>query len=115
MKKSIFKKVMVLGLAFTFFAQSCTNLDEELYSDLAAENFFKSEAEYIAALGAAYASFAGMGNHFGLWTMNELASDELVITTKGGDWYDGGVLIQMHEHKWTIDNGIVGNTWGFLF
>ena len=115
MKKSIFNKVMVLGLAFTFFAQSCTNLDEELYSDLAAENFFKSEAEYIAALGAAYASFSGMGNHFGLWTMNELASDELVITTKGGDWYDGGVLIQLHEHKWTIDNPIVGNTWGFLF
>ncbi|MBM3176951.1 MAG: RagB/SusD family nutrient uptake outer membrane protein [Bacteroidetes bacterium] len=115
MKKSIVNKVMALALGLMFFAQSCTNLDEELYSDLAAENFFKSEAEYIAALGAAYSSFGGMGNHFGLWTMNELASDELVITTKGGDWYDGGVLIQLHEHNITIDNPIVGNTWNFLY
>src|SRR5688572_27526362 len=101
MKKSIFKKIMMLGIGMTFFTQSCTNLDEELYGDLAAENFFKTDEEFVAALGAAYSAFGGLGNHFGLWTINELASDELVITTKGGDWYDGGVLIQMHEHKYT--------------
>ena len=115
MKKSILKKVLGLSLGLMFFAQSCTNLDEELYSDLASENFFKTEAEYIAALGAAYSSFGGMGNHFGLWSLNELTSDELVITTKGGDWYDGGVLIQLHEHDIPIDNPMVNGTWNFLF
>ena len=105
----------MVGLGLTFFAQSCTNLDEELYGDLAAENFFTSDEEFISALGAAYSSFGGLGNHFGLWTINELASDELVITTKGGDWYDGGVLIQMHEHKYTVDNPMINNTWGWLY
>jgi starch-binding outer membrane protein, SusD/RagB family len=115
MKKSIFKKMTMVGVGLLFFTQSCTDLDEELYSDLAADNFFKTDEEFVAALGAAYSSFAGLGNHFGLWTMQELASDELVITTKGGDWYDGGVLIQMHEHKYTIDNPIVNSAWGWLY
>jgi starch-binding outer membrane protein, SusD/RagB family len=115
MKKSIFKKMTMVAAGLLFFTQSCTNLDEELYSDLASENFFKTDEEFVAALGAAYSAFGGLGNHFGLWTMNELASDELVITTKGGDWYDGGVLIQLHEHKYTIDNPIVNNTWGWLY
>ncbi len=33
------------------------------------------------------------GNHFNIWTANELSSDELVIPTRGGDWYDGGILL----------------------
>ena len=115
MKKSIFKKVMMIGVGLTFVTQSCTDLDEKLYGDLVAENFFKTDEEFVAALGAAYSAFGGLGNHFGLWTINELSSDELVITTKGGDWYDGGVLIQMHQHKYTVDNPMVNNTWGWLY
>lgn len=105
----------MLGLGLTFFTQSCTNLDEELYSDLAADDFYKTDEQFIASLGGAYSAFAGLGNHFGYWTLNELASDELVITTKGGDWYDGGVLIQMHEHKYTVDNPIVNSAWGWIY
>lgn len=115
MKKSIFKKMAMVGAGLLFVTQSCTNLDEELYSDVTGDNFFKTDEEFTAALGAAYSNFAGLGNHFGYWTLNELASDELVITTKGGDWYDGGVLIQMHEHKYTIDNPIVNSAWGWLY
>jgi starch-binding outer membrane protein, SusD/RagB family len=115
MKKSIIKKITMLGIGLTCFTQSCTNLDEELYSDLAADDFYKTDEQFIASLGGAYSSFAGLGNHFGLWTMQELASDELVITTKGGDWYDGGVLIQMHEHKYTVDNPIVNSAWGWIY
>lgn len=105
----------MIGVGLTFVTQSCTDLDEKLYGDLVAENFFKTDEEFVAALGAAYSAFGGLGNHFGLWTINELSSDELVITTKGGDWYDGGVLIQMHQHKYTVDNPMVNNTWGWLY
>jgi starch-binding outer membrane protein, SusD/RagB family len=98
-----------------FVSQSCTDLEETLYSDLAAASFFRNDDEFIASLGQAYSSFGGLGNHSGLWTVQELASDELVVTTKGGDWYDGGVLIQLHKHEYTIDNPFFNNTWGFLY
>ena len=97
MKKSVFRRIFMTGMGIVFFTFSCTNLDEKLYSDVTANNFFKTDEEFIAALGQAYSSFGGIGNHFSLWTINELSSDELVISTKGGDWYDGGVLLQMHE------------------
>jgi hypothetical protein len=86
-----------------------------LFSDVTASNFFKTDEEFIAALGQAYSAFGGIGNHFGLFTINELASDELVICTKGGDWYDGGVLLQMHRHNYVASNGLFNSAWGFCY
>ena len=111
----MYRRIVMTGLGIAFFTFSCTNLDEELFSDVTADNFFKTDEEFIAALGQAYSSFGGIGNHFGLWTINELASDELVISTKGGDWYDGGVLLQMHQHNYVASNGLFNSAWGFCF
>jgi len=112
--KNIFiemKRLMLLIAGIIFIVPACTNLDEELYSDLAAENFFTTEEENIAALGQAYSSMTHWGSHTNIWTTNELSSDELVIPTRGGDWYDGGILLQLHEHKFQPDNGIFNNAW----
>lgn len=114
MKKSI-KRILTVGLGITFFTFSCTDLGEELYSDVTADNFFKTEEEFIAALGQAYSSFGGLGNSGNLFSINELASDELVVSTKGGDWYDGGVLIQIHYHKHAPDNGFFNNAWTQIY
>src|SRR5690349_3617374 len=105
MKNAMIKKICMVGAGLMFFSQSCTDLDEELFSDVTAENFFKTDQEFIAALGQAYSSFGGIGNHGHLWSINEISSDELVITTKGGDWYDGGVLLQLHQHQFSPSNG----------
>lgn len=115
MKKSVFKRIFMIGIGTLFFTFSCTNLEEKLYSDVTASNFFKTDQEFIAALGQAYSSFGGIGNHFGLWTINELSSDEVVISTKGGDWYDGGVLLQMHQHNYVASNGLFNSAWGFCY
>lgn len=103
------------GIGIMFFTLSCTNLEEELFDTVTADNFFKSDEEFVAALGQAYSSFGGIGGHFGLWTINEIASDELVISTKGGDWYDGGVLLQLHRHEFSAGNGTFNSAWGFLY
>ena len=115
MKKTFFRKFMMVGFGISFFTFSCTNLDEELYSQVTADSFFKTEDEFVAALGQAYSNFGGLGNHSNLWSVNELTSDELVITTKGGDWFDGGVLQQLHLHTYSPDNGFFNNTWTFLY
>ena len=90
------KKLILVFACLVFIVPACTNLDEELYDTLAAENFFQSEDEYIAALGQAYANLTMWGSHSNVWSTNELSSDELVVPTRGGDWYDGGVLLQVH-------------------
>lgn len=105
----------MIGLGLTFFTLSCTDLDEDLYDTVTAENFFKTDDEFIAALGQAYSSFGGLGNSGNLFSINELSSDELVVCTKGGDWYDGGVLIQLHYHKFAPDNGFFNNAWTQIY
>ena len=107
----MFNKFWITVIGISAFTLSCTNLDEELYSDVTADNFFKTDEEFIAALGQAYTSFQGLGNHGNMWSTQELASDELVITTKGGDWYDGGVLLQLHAHEFSIDNSFFNGYW----
>ena len=105
------KKLSLIIVGMIFIVPACTNLDEELYSDLAAENFFTTDEENIAALGQAYSSMTHWGSHTNIWTANELSSDELVIPTRGGDWYDGGILLQLHQHEFQPDNNIFNNAW----
>ena len=83
MKNILDKKFYVMLLGLLFFAPACTDLEEELYSDVTDENFFQTDDEFISALGGAYSSFYGIGNHSNLWSSNELSSDELVVTHKG--------------------------------
>jgi hypothetical protein len=35
----------------------------------------------------------------------------MVIGAKGGDWFDGGILIQLHQHTWDATNGMFNNSW----
>lgn len=105
----------MVGVGLMFFSQSCTDLDEELYSEVTADNFFRTDQEFIAALGQAYSSFGGMGNSGNLWSINEISTDEMVVTTKGGDWYDGGVLLQLHQHEFSPSNGFFNNAWSFMY
>lgn len=115
MTKKNIGKISMIGLGIAFLTLSCTKLDEKVYSDVTADSFFKTNDEFIASLGQAYANFGGIGNHSNLWSIQELTSDELVITTKGGDWYDGGVLQQLHLHSYTSDNDFFNNAWGFMY
>ena len=80
MKNSQIRRMLMTGMGIVFFTFSCTNLEEELFDTVTADNFFKTDEEFISALGQGYAAFGGIGNHFGLWSINELSSDELVMT-----------------------------------
>lgn len=115
MKKLINIRYFLIGLGMSYFASSCVNLEEELSSQVSADNFFQTEEEFISALGQAYSSLGGLGNHSGIWSINEIASDEIVVSHKGGDWFDGGVLLQLHQHEFKTDNPFFQNSWNFLF
>ena len=115
MKKIINLRYFLIGLGMSYFASSCVDLEEEVFSAVTADNFFKTNEEFISALGQAYTSLGGLGNHSGLWSINEIASDEITVSHKGGDWFDGGVLLQLHQHEFQPDNPFLQNSWNFLF
>lgn len=96
-------------------AFSCTNLDEEIFSEITADTFFKTQEEFDAAVVSAYTSLYGFAGHNGIWSIQEVSSDEMAITQKGGDWFDGGQWLRIHRHEVTSTEESINNTWNFAF
>lgn len=117
--KNILKYSMITAL---FAGTACTNLDEKLpgsYTD----NFkpsnpgFGVPANTNAAtpadgLAAAFNGlFSGTATNGGFFAVQEGGTDEAVITQKGGDWYDGGLYIKIHQHTFTPQTWAINDTW----
>lgn len=115
MRKSLLLvKALIVVMLFATFNQSCTNLDEELYGEVTPDNFFNTEEEILAALGAAYTQFGNWasGDPFSL---NCVSTDEMVVPTRGQDWDDGGEWRRLHLHSWTREDGYINGGWNFGF
>ena len=115
MKKSLYLiRVAMILLGVAAFSQACTKLDEELYSEVTPSNFFKSDAEFVAALGAAYTQLGGyaMGD---IHHVNEMTTDEMVVPTRGSDWDDGGTWRRLFLHAWKYEDGSMGGAWDFCY
>ena len=50
MKKTFYRKFIAIGLGISFLTFSCTDLNEKLYDRVTADNFFKTQDEFIASL-----------------------------------------------------------------
>ncbi len=115
MKKLLFRlRFVVIVLIAVAFGQSCTNLEETLYSEVTPSNFFKSDAQFVSALGAAYTQFGGYASG-SVFNLQEATTDEMVVPTRGSDWDDGGNWRRLHLHSWKFEDNDFGSAWDFCF
>jgi len=114
MKSWFLVKTIMFALMLTGFNQSCTNLDEELFSEITDETFYRNEAEFIAALSNAYTQLSGYGSG-DVAALQETTTDEMVVPTRGSDWDDGGNWRRLHLHSWKFEDGATGGAWDFGF
>jgi hypothetical protein len=89
---------------------SCTNLDENPLGQVTPENFYQTEQELTAAVIPVYASLRDYSWE-GPMFLQEVSSDEIFIPQRGGDWGDGGIWRELHEHKWTPTHGFMNDAW----
>lgn len=111
------KKYFIYSCAF-LMAGSCTNLDEKLKGDITKDINIPgistgTDGGSSDVLGAAFSKLrsAGTANHGSYYSIQEITSDEMVICAKGGDWYDGGILIDLHQHTYKPTHDMIKNTW----
>jgi len=115
MKKSLYLiRVIAILLGVAAFSQACTKLDETLYSQVTPANFFKTDAEFVAALGSAYTQLGGYATG-DINEVQEMTTDEVVVPTRGSDWDDGGTQRRLHLHSWGYDDGFMNNPWDFCY
>lgn len=115
MKNSLYLiRILMILLGVAAISQSCTKLDEKLYSQVTPSNFFKSDAQFVSALGAAYTTLGGYASG-DVNNLQELSTDEMTVPTRGQDWDDGGNWRRLHLHSWKFEDNAVGSAWDFCF
>lgn len=114
----------ILLVALTVFVGvACSDLDENLRGDFTEEDLTPNNPGLGATpnvngtipndgLSAAYAQVLnGTANHGGYFSITEIPTDEAVITQKGGDWFDGGIWLNMHRHDFRPTNPGLNGAW----
>jgi starch-binding outer membrane protein, SusD/RagB family len=88
--------IMLMG----FLAVGCTNLDEELYTQVSTEIYGTTEPEINSLLATIYTRLRDY-NCVGSPAPKENCTDMSVTPTRrGGDWWDGGAYKEMTQGRW---------------
>ena len=115
------KKAIII-LALTALP-ACTLLEEHPRSSLPREEAITSEkALYQNTLGNLYRQIGSStegegiaGTYRGIYDLNTFTTDEAIIPTRGGDWYDGGLWQRLFLHTWETSEAPVKNAWNYLY
>lgn len=77
---------------------------------------------YLNAVASLYNYIGGNSDSQGLqgtgrdiYDLNTFTTDEAIMPTRGGDWYDGGFWQGLFLHKWGINNDAIQATWEYLY
>lgn len=107
------KIIIALLSVSSFLNWSCTDLEEEVLDESLTGS---GQAEVVSgALAPAYGLLPQTFRHTRYYGLQLIASDEAILPARGGDqWYDGGKFLEVHSHKITPGNGLVGETWDYL-
>jgi hypothetical protein len=115
MKKYI-STIQALSLSILLSLISCTNLDEQVFSDIPLDKFFRSEKDVLMNAGRAYTKLQPYPEEFSLWSLTEMASDEMVAPGRDdGFVWDNGRWNEMHTHRLSTTNKILTLAWEFVF
>ncbi len=110
------KIVTLIGVLIMLSSLSCTDLNEEVYSEIPIDKFLKNEKEVLMNAGRAYTKLQSYPEEFSLWTLNEIASDEMVAPGRDdGFVWDGGRWDQIQKHNVKSTNKILTLAWGFVY
>ncbi|WP_066832159.1 RagB/SusD family nutrient uptake outer membrane protein [Rufibacter ruber] len=119
MKKIFYSAFLFASLTYV----GCTDLDEGIYGQQVADDFYATEVGVNAALANIYNEVRGDWNGKGIagadrgwFDLNESSTDEMMIPRReNGDWDDNGIWRAMYTHTWTGSQEFIGNTWNWLY
>lgn len=107
-----------LTILFTVFALlgtvSCTDLEETILDEQLGVDLPNNPDNIEGLISAPYASLRNTIEWFDYWALQEVTTDEVVIPTRGSDWYDNGAWQELHLHTWTPDHIRMRNVWDAL-
>jgi hypothetical protein len=81
---------------------ACTDLTETPASAITPGAFYQTPEQVRAALASVYAQLRYTLRDDGdYWAVSEVSSDEMLVPTRGTDWFDGGRWLELDAHNWS--------------
>lgn len=115
-KYRIVFKTFTLVLGAVLILASCTKLEDENFGDIVASEFTPDESDLASLVGPAYTNWRTlMMNETGLFYLQELTADAVVIPARPNGWVDDGLYRRPHLHQWTTQDAYAGTVWGSAF
>jgi starch-binding outer membrane protein, SusD/RagB family len=97
--------------------QGCTDLDENPLSAVTPDQFFRTQEEVLGGVAAVYSSLRP--TLWGYYNLSEISSDEMIVPTRGGDWYDNRRWLEIHYQDWSASSPSalddMNGTWNDMF
>ncbi len=112
---------IILLLASTLTLASCLNetpkdqIDEDEAYGTASKLLLNAVGSLYNYIGGNADSQGLQGTYRGVYDYNTFTTDEAMIPTRGGDWYDGGFWQALYKHQWTPSDNELYNTWNYLY
>ena len=99
------------------------SLDENPRDQISEEEAYASaEDVYQNAVATLYNYIGGVedgqglqGTCRGVYDLQTFGSDEAMLPTRGGDWYDGELWQDMYRHSWSAGHDLPKNAWLYLY
>lgn len=92
---------------------SCTDLDQDVYSAVAEDNFWQTEQEIQSGIAPGYESLTRLFTY--RFVNLQSTSDEFILPTRGGDFYEGGVYRDLWKHDWDENNDYINISWDDIY
>ena len=94
---------MLMMPAALLTAAGCTDLDENLYDQVASQNYYNTKSDVVRAVFRPFehAYYTIQSRQ----VLNEETADQLITPTREDWWDDGGRWARLHRHKWITTNG----------
>jgi len=114
--KSIFKITLlfVAGFALLWGNSACTDLDEIVYDRIPSSDFPKTPEQINSVIGPVYKTLKSYWPGDMFCVIEESGDMAVTPTRRGGDWWDGGVQMELSMHTWTSYTGPILSSWNSI-
>lgn len=112
MRSSLSKYLPVLALVGSV---GCTDLTTTPYDQVTEANFNPTAADLAALMAPAYTPLRMYQGWYGIVDGMEEAGDAFITPVRPNGWYDGGVYVRMHQHRWAATQGQPNTVWSGSF
>ncbi|MDO6817718.1 MULTISPECIES: RagB/SusD family nutrient uptake outer membrane protein [Zobellia] len=105
-------KIYISAVLLIPMAFSCTDLEIEPTDSLITDGF-AGVADIEGEVSNLSNIVAGdrLVNAAGLFSLNEVTTDEYLVPTRGTDWGDNGAWLSLHKQSWNAELGDIVGTW----